>query len=102
MTFFVFFLVVFGVSWQLRPHPDAWKLFILAASYVFYGWWDWRFCFLLAGSTVLNVLVSQRLVAAREQRPRRRWLIVGVTVNLVALGFFKYYGFFVDSLITML
>ena len=101
-TFALFFLAVLPVSWMLMPRQRAWRPFIVFASYVFYGWWDWRFCFLLAGSTVVNVLVAQRIVAAREQRLGRRWMILGVAVNLTALGFFKYYGFFVDSLITML
>jgi D-alanyl-lipoteichoic acid acyltransferase DltB (MBOAT superfamily) len=99
MTFFVFFVVVFGVSWQLRPYPATWKLFILAASYVFYGWWDWRFCFLLLGSTLANVFFATRIASARDDRVRKRWLVGGLVVNLGVLGFFKYYGFFVDSLI---
>jgi D-alanyl-lipoteichoic acid acyltransferase DltB (MBOAT superfamily) len=102
MTFFVFFVVVFGVSWRLRPYRNTWKLFILAASYVFYGWWDWRFCFLLLGSTVANLFFARCIASARDQRIRRRWLVGGLVVNLGVLGFFKYDGFFVDSLITML
>jgi alginate O-acetyltransferase complex protein AlgI len=102
MTFFLFFLVVFGISWHVRPYPDVWKLFILASSYLFYGWWDWRFCFLLAGSTIGNVLAAQRIAASTGDRTRRRWLIVGLVFNLGLLGFFKYYGFFVESLVSAL
>ena len=56
-TFAVFFSLVLPLSWALRAHVRAWKLFILAASYVFYGWWDWRFLALIA------------LVTLREPRP---------------------------------
>ena len=102
MSFFLFFLVVFGVSWRLRPYPHSWKLFMLAVSYLFYGWWDWRFCFLLAGSTVGNIVAAHRVAAAATDKGRKRALIAGVVFNLVLLGFFKYYGFFVESLVSAL
>ncbi|MBS1838552.1 MAG: MBOAT family protein, partial [Actinobacteria bacterium] len=76
--------------------------FVLASSYVFYGWWDPRFCLLLAGSTVLNHLVVQLVARARTSRGARAAMAVGVVVNLTVLGFFKYYGFFVDSLLAAL
>ena len=47
VTFAVFFLIVLPVSWSLMRHQSVWRLFILAASFVFYAWWDWRFVFLL-------------------------------------------------------
>ncbi|MFN2590065.1 MAG: MBOAT family protein, partial [Actinomycetota bacterium] len=53
IDFAIFFGVVFLGHWLLQPQPRRWKLFMLAASYVFYAWWDWRFIFLLGGSTVL-------------------------------------------------
>ena len=52
--FAVFFCLTFVVSWLLRPRPLAWRLFILAASYVFYSWWNPRFVLLLAVSTLVN------------------------------------------------
>lgn len=102
MTFALFFVVVLGVSWKLIDRPAQWKLFVLAASYVFYGWTDWKFCFLLAGSTVGNWLVANGIAAAAGDRARRAWMTVGVGLNLVLLGFFKYYGFFVDSVLALL
>ena len=94
IDFAIFFVVVFTASWVLRPWPRAWRIMILAASYVFYGWWNWHFTLLLAASTVINqvgaVLVS-RLPDARH----RRWAMVGTVVADVGLlGWFKYYGFF--------
>ena len=50
ITFAVFFLVVYTVSWLLMPRLRLWKWFIIAASYVFYGWWDWRFVALLVAT----------------------------------------------------
>ena len=102
MTFAVFFVIVLGVSWRLSDRPLQWRLFVLAASYVFYGWWDARFCLLLAGSTVANHLVVHALARARTDRSARAVMVLGVVVNLVVLGFFKYYGFFVDSLLAVL
>ena len=54
MTFAVFFLVVFLANLPLYSSPTARKWFLVAASYVFYACWNWRFCFLLAGSSLVN------------------------------------------------
>ena len=59
--FAVFFVVVFTASWLLRPYPGAWKWMILFASYVFYGWWDWRFVFLLAATTLVDFFAVKRI-----------------------------------------
>lgn len=102
MTFALFFVAVLGISWRLNDRPLEWRWFVLAASYVFYGWADWRFCFLLAGSTIGNHLVVSAIHRAAGDAARRRWMVVGVVLNLALLGFFKYYGFFVDSLLALL
>jgi alginate O-acetyltransferase complex protein AlgI len=94
IDFAIFFVVVFTASWILRPWPRAWRVMILVASYVFYGWWDWHFTFLLAASTVINqtgALLTSRLTDPRH----RRWAMVGTIVaDIGLLGWFKYYGFF--------
>lgn len=89
--FAVFFVVVFTASWLLRPYPRAWKWMILLASYVFYGWWDWRFVALLAASTVIT---QAGALAVARTRPRKAALAVAVALQLGLLGWFKYYGFF--------
>jgi len=71
---------------------------LLVGSYVFYGWWDYRFLSLLLISTVVDFAVGRRLDGEQAERRRRRWLLVSVAVNLGILGFFKYSGFFLDSL----
>ena len=95
--FTAFFVVVLWISWRLMPHPGRWKPFILAASYVFYGYADVRFTLLLAAMTAMNQLFAVHLHRATSQRAST-WLIRGaVAGNLAVLGWFKYYGFFVSS-----
>ena len=72
--------------------------FLIAASYVFYGWWDWRFLGLIALSSATDFLVGLALERARRERPRRLLLAASLGVNLGLLGTFKYFGFFADSL----
>ena len=95
--FAAFFVVVLWISWRLMPHPGRWKPFVLAASYVFYGYADVRFTLLLAAMTVMNQLFAVRIHRATSRRASW-WLIRGaVAGNLAVLGWFKYYGFFVSS-----
>src|SRR5881227_1379781 len=91
-------MIVLPVSWALMRHQRVWRAWILLASYIFYAWWDWRFVFLLAATTVIDFFAVKRLDAAGENEPlRRRWMIFSVSVNLAVLGFFKYFNFFEDS-----
>jgi D-alanyl-lipoteichoic acid acyltransferase DltB (MBOAT superfamily) len=98
LTFGIFFLIVFTVSWSMRWTPVSRKWFLVAASYFFYGWWDWRFTLLLFGTTFVNYLAG--LALSRSSRVGARKMIVGVTVtvDLGVLAFFKYYDFFLTSL----
>jgi D-alanyl-lipoteichoic acid acyltransferase DltB (MBOAT superfamily) len=102
VTFALFFPPVLLAAWLLAPRARRWKLFLLAASYVFYAWWDWRFCFLLAASTVMNQLFAVALAIQRDTPSARpiRW--AAVAGNLAVLGWFKYYGFFVTTFATVL
>ncbi|MEZ6013569.1 MAG: MBOAT family O-acyltransferase [Planctomycetota bacterium] len=97
LRFLPFFALVLAVHWALRAH--AWrKAWLLLASYVFYGAWDWRFLGLIIGSTVLDYAVGERIYAARGRRPRQRaWLALSLAGNLGVLGFFKYWDFFAGS-----
>ncbi len=95
--FGIFFIVVFLVSWRLRPNRRAWMAFTLVASYVFYGWWDWRFVPLIAGSTLFNQAMGTAIHRTASESTRRTLMTVAVGGNLVVLGFFKYYEFFVVS-----
>ncbi|MEX2256102.1 MAG: MBOAT family protein [Acidimicrobiia bacterium] len=97
ISFAIFFMIVLPVSWLLMPRRRRWKLFMIAASYFFYGYWDWRFCFLLAGSTLANQLFARLIHDSTDDRVRRRWLVVAIVTNLAVLGLFKYYDFFVTN-----
>jgi len=93
-VFAFFFPVVFAAYWLLRRHGNSRVLLLLAASYVFYGAWDWRFLGLIAGSTLLDYLIGLGL--GRTNAPRKRRALLGLSLvgNLGALAFFKYFGFF--------
>ncbi|MDX1658926.1 MAG: MBOAT family protein [Nitriliruptorales bacterium] len=102
VQFAVFFAVVLTVSWALVKRPVAWKLFLLAASYLFYAAWDWRFTGLLAGCTVINQAAAIGIHRASTDR-RRRWILGGaIAADLGVLAWFKYYGFFVSSFTNLL
>ena len=96
-TFALFFLIVLPLSWLLMPRPHRWRPFMIVASYVFYGWWDWRFVFLLAGCTLWNQVLAVRIWRADAASHRRALLLLALTGNLAVLGYFKYYDFFVTS-----
>src|SRR5436190_1310876 len=91
--FAIFFALVFVGHWLLQPFPKRWKLFMIAASYVFYGWWDWRFVLLLAAVTVAAQAGAQAIVHSSSDRSRRGVLAATLAVILGLLGWFKYYGF---------
>jgi D-alanyl-lipoteichoic acid acyltransferase DltB (MBOAT superfamily) len=92
--FAIFFGVVYLGAWLLNERVVAWKLFMLAASYYFYAYWDWHFCFLLLASTVIAHLGATAIDASRTERSRRGWLVGALVGLLGLLGWFKYYGFF--------
>ena len=97
VTFAVFFLIVLPLSWALMQRQTIWRPFMLVASYVFYAWWNWRFVFLLASSTIANQFFGVMIHRAGRQS-RRRWLLAGaIAFDVGLLGYFKYAGFFVSS-----
>lgn len=75
---------------------------LLVASYVFYGWWDWRFLSLIAFSTVVDFSIARALDVTSEASRRKRLVLVSIVVNLGLLGVFKYFNFFVDSVVDIL
>lgn len=99
LKFFAAFLLLYFL---VRNSLTARNWLIIAASYTFYAAWDWRFLSLLIISSLVDFAVGLALVRA-ERTPIRRWLLTASMVaNLGILGFFKYYGFFVDSFIRLL
>jgi alginate O-acetyltransferase complex protein AlgI len=96
-TFAVFFIVVLFLSWLLMPHPQRWRAFIVAASFVFYAAWDWKFIFLLGFSVIWNWATGLAIHRAGSDGRRKSLLALSVAVNLGLLGYFKYFNFFVSS-----
>lgn len=99
---FVLFISIVFVFLGVVRHNRLRKLFLLAASYYFYAYWDWRFCGLLLLSTIVDFWIGQTLKRSESERFRTVLLMTSLVVNLGMLGFFKYYGFFVESMQTML
>jgi alginate O-acetyltransferase complex protein AlgI len=106
LDFLAFFLLVTTVYWRLSHGAQNW--FLLAASYLFYGWVEPWFCLLLAGTTVVDWWVALKMgppgpegagtpSAAPGRINRRTWLILSLVSNLTVLGFFKYFNFFIES-----
>jgi alginate O-acetyltransferase complex protein AlgI len=92
--FAIFLAVVFALSWLLNRRRTAWKWCILAASYVFYAWWDPRLVWLLALVSTLAWASALWVERTNHDRARRRRTLVSVLALLLPLAWFKYYGFF--------
>jgi D-alanyl-lipoteichoic acid acyltransferase DltB (MBOAT superfamily) len=101
-VFFKFFAAFLLLYYLVRRHLAARNLLVVAASYVFYGWWDYRFLSLLLFSSLLDYTVGRGLGATEDPRRRRWWIALSLAGNLGLLGFFKYYNFFVDSFVVLL
>ena len=97
IEFAIFFPVVLALSWALMSRQSIWKPFIVAASYTFYAAANWKFCFLLGGVTLVNQLGARLVDRSEDERHRKRVVAATVAVDLLALGFFKYYSFFVQD-----
>jgi D-alanyl-lipoteichoic acid acyltransferase DltB (MBOAT superfamily) len=95
LVFLGFMAIVLLVYPRLR---HRWQnVFLLIASYVFYGYWDWRFTFLLFTSTVVDFWIGLKLQESNIQKRRKFLLLISIAVNLGILGFFKYFNFFIES-----
>ncbi|MDO6819729.1 MBOAT family O-acyltransferase [Zobellia sp. 1_MG-2023] len=101
LDFLIFLPVVFALYWFVfKKSLKIQNLLVIVASYVFYGWWDWRFLILIFLSTVLDFFVGQQIFKYQDNKQKAKyWLWVSVAFNLGLLGFFKYFNFFVDSFI---
>ncbi|MUH36903.1 MBOAT family protein [Zobellia amurskyensis] len=104
LDFLIFLPMVFVLYWFVfKKSLKIQNLLVIFASYVFYGWWDWRFLILIFLSTVLDFLVGQQIFKNQDNNKKAKyWLWVSVAFNLGLLGFFKYFNFFVDSFIESL
>lgn len=93
---FLIFIFIVLVLYHLLPHRHR-NLFLLVASYIFYSFWNWKFCSLIALSTVVDFACGKYIYEAESGIRRRIPLIISLVVNLSLLGFFKYFNFFENS-----
>ena len=101
-TEFAFFmLIVFCAYWLFRSSCRIQNLLLLGASYLFYGWWDWRFLILLISVSLFNYLVAIKIETSLNDWRRKGFLIIGLMVNIGVLGFFKYFNFFIESFVDL-
>ena len=98
IDFAIFLPVVFLLYWFVtNKNLKFQNLLIVAASYLFYGWWDWRFLSLILFSTIVDYSVGRGLLKHENLSKRKLLLWTSILVNLGFLGFFKYYNFFIDN-----
>ena len=92
---FLLYWFVFDYALSKCKHQLLWQnLFVVVASYIFYGWWDWRFLILIAITTLLSFLSGIGIETAPTQRGKKAVMIANIAVNLGILGVYKYYDFF--------
>lgn len=101
VEFLIFLPIIFGLYWFLLKKIHTQNILILLASYVFYGWWDWRFLSLILLSTLVDYTVGMYLGKTSKETKRKRLLWISVLFNLGLLGTFKYFNFFIDNWISL-
>lgn len=94
--FFIFLGIVLPIFYIL-PNKGSKNAFLLISSYIFYGYWDWRFCSLLAISTIIDFFICKQLFKTTGEKERKWLLSISLFTNLGILAFFKYFNFFIDS-----
>ena len=103
VEYFLFLPAVFAAYWFIfNKQYIVQNLLILISSYVFYGWWDWRFLSLIILSTIVDFFVGLKIFNVKSKETKKIYLWVSILFNLSVLGFFKYFNFFIDSWITIL
>ncbi len=95
LAFLIFIAIFLPLYFTLKGRNRLYLSFI--ASYIFYGWWDWRFLTLIIISTMIDYIVGMKISETDDPHRRKRLLTISMVVNLGFLGFFKYFNFFIDS-----
>lgn len=100
IDFAIFLPIVFFLYWFVfKKSNKGQNMLLLVSSYIFYGWWDWRFLFLIFLSTVIDYSVGLSLEGNAKPKIRKGIILFSVLANLSILGFFKYYNFFLDNFV---
>lgn len=96
IPFFIFLPIVFGVYWILSKKVKIQNLWVFAASYVFYGWWDWRFLILIVLTTALSFWSG--ILISKYRKKGKVICGINIIINIGILCYFKYFNFFADNL----
>jgi alginate O-acetyltransferase complex protein AlgI len=99
LAFCIFLPLVFAVYWYSNKSLRLQNIVLAIASYVFYGWWDYRFLVLIFVSTLVDYFVSLGMERSKNKKRRKSLLGISVVFNLGLLGYYKYANFFIDSLV---
>ncbi len=97
IDFLIFLPIVFSLYWLLYKNLKAQNILLLISSYLFYGWWDYRFLALIAASTIVDYFVGLQIFKSHNKSTKKKWFLLSILFNLGLLGFFKYYNFFIES-----
>lgn len=98
IEFAIFLPIVFILYWFVFKKHLRWQnLLIVASSFVFYGWWDWRFLFLMIFSASIDFFAGIKIEKSDSQKRRKFFLLLSIFTNLGILGVFKYFNFFIDN-----
>ncbi|MCB0425865.1 MAG: MBOAT family protein [Mangrovimonas sp.] len=99
IDFAIFFPIVFVLYWLVSKNLILRNVLILVSSYVFYGWWDWRFLFLIVISSLVDFIVGLMLSKTDKKVKRKAFLFISLIVNLGFLFYFKYTNFFIETFV---
>lgn len=101
LDFAIFLPIFFFLYWYVtNRNLQLQNFLIVIASYIFYGWWDWRFLFLIFFSSITDYIIGKGLQITEKEKYRKILLWVSIVTNIGFLGFFKYYNFFINSFVT--
>ena len=100
LEFLALLFIVFNIYWLTgRDNVRTQNALLVVASYIFYGWWDYRFLSLIFISSLVDYIVGQNLERSKSPGKRKTLLIISLAANLGLLGFFKYFNFFYSKII---
>ena len=103
LEFLIFLPTVFLLYWFVfQKNLRVQNSLLLISSYVFYGWWDYRFLSLIFLSTVVDYFAGLKIYGSNDKKVRKSYLWISIFFNLGLLGFFKYFNFFIDSWIDLI
>ena len=102
IEFLIFLPIVFLLYWFVFKRLKYQNLLVLVASYVFYGWWDWRFLILIAITSGFSYWSGLLIKKYEENHKKMKWISAGnIILNLLILCIFKYFNFFADNFVRL-